>query len=86
MCSQNNSWYDKYKEVFDDNEELINNSRVLFNFSEDNRYIHTTTIQDKTINLVTDYILAKNLFPVDEDMIKRLKEETVLNIKKEDNE
>lgn len=86
LCSKTNSWYDKYKKVFDDNEELINNSRVLINFSEDSKYINITTIQDKAINLVTDYILAKNLFPVDEDMIKRLKEETVLNKKKEDNE
>ena len=79
ICKDNNSWNNEIKDKFDSKSTLLNNARCLQIFTFNNFY--SWSIKEEMKNIVTDYILSKNLFPVKQEMIDKLNKETIFNIK-----
>jgi len=62
---------------FEDNYENLKKLYVFYIFK--NAYYVKHNISDEAINLLTDYIVTKNLFPVKQEMIDKLNKETIFN-------
>lgn len=78
ICKDNNSWNNEIKDKFDNKSTLLNNARCLQIFITNS---YNCFIKVEMINIITDYILSKNLFPVKQEMIDKLNKETIFNIK-----
>ena len=79
ICKDNNSWNNEIKDKFDSKSTLLNNARCLQIFTFNSFY--SWSIKEEMKNIITDYILSKNLFPVKQEMIDKLNKETIFNIK-----
>lgn len=77
VCKENDWWDNEMKDYFDKYSNLIKGAEILLVFLNG-----SATIPENMINLIVDYITTKNLFDVSEEAKKKLKRETVFNIKK----
>lgn len=77
VCKENN-WFDNgMKDYFDKYSKLIKGAEILLIFLN-----NSATIPESMVNLIIDYVTTKDLFDVSEEAKKKLKRETIFNIKK----
>ena len=62
---------------FEDNYENLKKLYIFYIFR--NQYSTRNNIIDESLNLLTDYIVTKNLFLVKQEMLDKLKKETIFN-------
>lgn len=62
---------------FEDNYENLKKLYVFYVFR--NQYSTRNNLIEESLNLLTDYIITKNLFPVKQEMIDKLNKETIFN-------
>ena len=65
------------KDYFDKYSKLIKGAEILLIFLN-----NSATIPESMVNLIIDYVTTKDLFDVSEEAKKKLKRETIFNIKK----
>lgn len=86
LCLDQNYFDEDIRAVLNNNLPVLEQAQKLLLFADEDRLGHKR-IPEERINLVVDYILARKLFRPDIPAVFKLKKETILNIKEdEDNQ
>jgi len=83
LCQEKNYFDESMKGVLNAHLDMLKNAESLLLFVDSNGYGHQ--IPDNRINLTVDYILARKLFRPDVSAVIKMKNETILNIKQDEN-
>lgn len=87
FCKEKKYFNEEIRGLIDNNRTTLDNSKVLLLFSgKSTSYDSHLTIPEERINVIVDYVLARGLFRPDPHAILKLKEETIYNIKQEEDE
>lgn len=84
LCLKNNYFNEEIKGIVDANYKLLWNSQCLIHFSEIPKW-GSGEIPDNKINIAVDYVLSRKLFRPDAKAVFRLRNETIFNIKENEN-
>jgi hypothetical protein len=83
LCIDNNYFDEEVKSILNTNIDMIKKSMFITYFLADK---YGYNIPNTSINFVTDYILSRKLFRPNLEAVKKLKKETIYNLKQEENE
>ena len=88
MCQDHNYFDEEMRSYLRVHKDLLEKAQFLLfmKSSNSNSYGSYNQIPEERFNLITDYILARKLFRPNLDAFYKLKKETVLNLKPEENE
>mgnify|MGYP000675217675 CR=1 FL=1 len=87
LCEEKNHFNETIRGLFNANKKELLNAQVLLNFTESGTtYGSGNTIPDHRINAVVDYVLSRKMIRPDVKAVLKLKEETIFNIKTEEDE
>lgn len=84
LCQDNNYFDEDMKATLNNNLELLKSAQAILMFAAKEGHSYEKKISDDKINLVVDYILARKLFRPDIPAVFKLKQETIFNIKKDE--
>lgn len=82
VAEENGYFNLEVKALIDENLSMLNSAAMLKHFT----HCHSNSLNNKAINLAVDYILSRKLFRPSVKAVLKLKEETIFNIKKEEND
>lgn len=84
LAVDNNYFDEEIRAVLNSNLDMLKKAESILLFADDTGTSYK--IPDNRINLVVDYVLVRKLFRPDVSAVIKLKKETILNIKQEENE
>ena len=81
ICEKHNYYDGEMMGYLKKHEKLLENAKFISLFP-----VYGSGIESKLVNIVVDYALSRRLFKPDLEAVKKLKKETIFNIKEENNE